>query len=325
MADPTSLSIRHDAVRPLAVSPPADRQAPQGAARTLMPAAGAELAGLRPLGRASPTDFAALPDALHASIASRLEPRDRASLAGTNHGLRRALRPMSVSHQIEACAARVRCPETFGIVLQATQSLVRDDPALLAGPLAALAGQAGHLQSMQEDAFMGVLEASAQVPPEARDIPQAALARGLGGLHVPLRAEACRRLLDAIGALPAQVRSKPLGSVVPQIAALPTAEREAAFETVMCQLATAGASEGSAAVLEALAGQIRLLPRTARLTGFQRLLDAAATHLPGRIVELLEPVIAQLPRDARTVASHELQQSVARLPAREREPAGWEQ
>lgn len=297
MAAPTTLPVPQYGVRPVAgppagAWPAASRPTSCGAAQSLMASVSAELAGLRDLGRAPacsrawagptrPTDFAGLPDAVHESIASYLEPGDLARLASTNRDLRRTLQPKATRHRVLVqYAPLVRDPACIGVMLAAAGPL-KDSPALMAAPLT----------------LMG--QELARTPPD-------------------LRGQSCRELLRAIEALPARNRGEPLRTMATQIALLPTAEREATFETVL-RLAGPAAPEALAAVLEALADCVRPLPTEARLRCFQRLLNVAMEHLPGRMAALLAPVIAQLPRDARPAAFHELQQSAAKLPPREHE------
>lgn len=294
MAAPTSLSVPQCAVRPM-TGPPAGARtaaslaAPCGMGPSRSQPMSAELAGLRELGpapgsnRPGPTDFAALPDALHESIASCLEPGDFARLATTSHDLHQTLQPKAARHRmLVQHVPQVRDPVCIGIVLEAAEPL-KDSPALMVAPLALM---------VQE----------------------------LAGTPPHLRGPGCRELLRAIEALPARNRGEPLLSMATQVALLPAVEREAAFETVL-RLAAPVAPDALAAVLEALAGGVRSLPAEARPRGFRRLLNVAMEHLPGRVAALLAPLIAQLPRAARPAAFHALSQSAAKLPPREHEAA----
>jgi hypothetical protein len=261
------------------------------------PARGRACRGESLAGATEPTDFAALPDALHESIAMRLAPRDLAMLACTNRHLRDTLRPMSTSHRIVAQAAGTHDLAALRTTLQATLAL-EDGPALPAAARAALAAWIEHIPSMQMEAFRKFLATCAPMQPGAQAAALTAWGPILAKLPMDRRDEVCQHLLDAIGTLPAPHGIEPLQGVAAQLATLPDAKREAAFEAVL-RLAVRATPCLQGTMLEALTGQINNMPADARLRSFQRLLNAADDGQPGRRIVQLGPAIAHLPRDAR--------------------------
>jgi len=338
MAHITRIPVPHCAVPPPAAPPPGSQLLRKPIAHQSTPrsttgaptrhAMVAELTGLWNLGPApargraasgesvarttEPTDFAALPDALHESIAMRLAPRDLAMLACTNHNLRDTLWPMSTSHRIVAQAAGTHDLAALRTTFQATLAL-EDGPPLPAAARAALAAWIEHIPSMQMEAFRKYLGTCAPMQPGAQAAALTALGPALARLPMDRRDEACQHLLDAIGTLPAQHGMEPLRAVASQLATLPVAKREAAFEALL-QLAVRAAPGLQGTVLEALTGQIKNMPADARLHSFQKLLNAADDAQLDRIVIQLGPVIAHLPRGARPAAFHSLQLSTTRIP-----------
>jgi hypothetical protein len=320
MTDLTSLSVPQCVIRPVAAPPAGARPgaslpAPCGAAPTGGPSISPDLAGLHDLGpaparrrsgtgepsagRAWPMGFAALPDALHESIASCLEPGDVARLAAANLDLCRTLQPKVARHRVLVqYAPRVRDPACIDVMLEAAEPL-KDSPALVAAPLALMAQEI------------------AGTPPD-------------------LRARSCRKLLHAIEAMPVRNRGEPLLGLAAQIALLPAAEREAMFETVLRLAAPAAAAllealagrvgclpagarlRGFQQLLEAAAGHlpgraaallapvIAQLPRGMRPVAFDELRRSAAT-LPPREREaahaLLARHLAELPMEAQPAAA----------------------